>query len=257
MAQNKAPREFNFDAMDADAVCEQCGNVNPEGTVICKTCGNNLRDQRARRIAGTGAVPQVAEPRFNRVRLLTGLLPIFGILLVLLVVLNMPTIESWLVSAQAADTDVASGDLWTGATGAIFDDLALQLNQVPSTRAALEEAVNNPIDDVSYNGRYALVSLQTNRIIGEAIASRRADKVYFTAKLLGQPTEIRGIALLEELEGGAVRATAMETPVTIQMDGQTFSGRGFATKNTDGGHAIAGQYGASDATVGALAYRVR
>lgn len=257
MAQNNAPREFNFDAMDADAVCEQCGNVNPEGTVICKTCGNNLRDQRARRIAATGAMPQVAEPRINRVRLLTGLLPVFGLLLVLLVVLNMPTIESWLVSAQAADTAVASEDLWSGATGAIFDDLLLQLNQVPSTRAALEDAVNNPIDDISFNGRYALVSLRTNRIIGEAIASRRGDKTFFVAKLIGQPVEIRGIALLEQLEEGNIRPTAMETPVAVQMDGRTFTGRGFATKNADGGHAIAGQYGASDATVGALAYRLR
>ena len=257
MAQDKAPREFNFDAMDADAVCEQCGNVNPEGTVICKTCGNNLRDQRARRISATGAMPQASEPRISRIRLLTGLLPVFGILLVLLVVLNMPTIESWLVSAQAADTVDASEDLWSGATGAIFDELLVQLNQVPSTRAALEDAVNNPIDDTSFNGRYAVVSLQTTRVIGEGIASRRGDKVYFVAKLSSQPAEIRGIALLEELEQGTVRATAMDSPVAVQLDGQTFTGRGFATKNADGGHAIAGQYGASDATVGALVYRLR
>ena len=43
--------------LDADAVCEPCGNVNPEGTLLCKTCGNNLRDMIQAIEAG-----QVEEP---------------------------------------------------------------------------------------------------------------------------------------------------------------------------------------------------
>ena len=39
------------EGIEADAVCAQCGSANPEGTLICKTCGNNLRDQRLMRIA--------------------------------------------------------------------------------------------------------------------------------------------------------------------------------------------------------------
>ncbi|MEX2015343.1 MAG: zinc ribbon domain-containing protein [Candidatus Hydrogenedentales bacterium] len=256
MAQDKAPREFNFDAMDADAVCEQCGNVNPEGTIICKTCGNNLRDQRARRIAATGALPHVKQP-VNHVRLLTGLLPVFGILLVLLVVLNMPTIESWLVSAQAQDAVVATDDLWTGATGGIMDELAMQLDQVPSNRAAREDAVNNPIDDTSFNGRYALFDPQRTQIIGEAIVSRRGDKMYFVARLDGQSLDIRGIALLEQGEEGGVRPAAMETPAAVLMDGRTYPARGFASKNEDGGHVVYAQSDASDANFVVLAYRLR
>ena len=40
--------------LDADAVCGSCGTVNPEDTLLCKSCGNNLRDQRQTRIAVDG-----------------------------------------------------------------------------------------------------------------------------------------------------------------------------------------------------------
>jgi len=43
------PPEYR-EGIEADAVCAQCGSANPEGTLICKTCGNNLRDQRMLRI---------------------------------------------------------------------------------------------------------------------------------------------------------------------------------------------------------------
>ena len=54
MQVNPQDHHEHVEHLDADAVCEACDTVNPEGTLLCKTCGNNLRDQRARRMKAGG-----------------------------------------------------------------------------------------------------------------------------------------------------------------------------------------------------------
>jgi hypothetical protein len=88
MEDQRTGIEDNFEYIDADAVCEQCSTVNPAGTLLCKTCGNNLRDQRMRRLAadeGMEAVHASDRP----IRMLTGLLVVLGLLAILWAAINV------------------------------------------------------------------------------------------------------------------------------------------------------------------------
>ena len=51
MAERNVPRQHSAERVDADAVCARCGAVNPEDSLLCKVCGNFLRDLRGRRLA--------------------------------------------------------------------------------------------------------------------------------------------------------------------------------------------------------------
>ncbi|MCX5757207.1 MAG: hypothetical protein NTU83_01615, partial [Candidatus Hydrogenedentes bacterium] len=53
--------QVDIERIDADAVCEKCGTVNPEETLLCKTCGNNLRDQRLHRVQSEPSEEAVRE----------------------------------------------------------------------------------------------------------------------------------------------------------------------------------------------------
>ena len=84
--QNEASE---YGPIDADTVCEKCATVNPEETLLCKSCGNNLRDQRIERMARGGAIElgDVGESKF---RILTGVLITIGFVLIGCVLLFFP-----------------------------------------------------------------------------------------------------------------------------------------------------------------------
>ncbi len=259
--QGGAGDSAGFAHIDADAVCEQCGNVNDEDTLLCKVCGQNLRDQRSKRLANAQG-PEMFEVRVSRVRLLTGLLSIFGLLLVVLAVLNISNIEASLVSFLSADSGIAGESLWSGPGSEIYENLLRDLEEYPTSRSKTEEALNNPVTDRSYNGRYVLVRpgrLDVNRVMGEANLSRRGDRVYFVAKLRNRPIEIRGYALLEQAgQEDELRAIARSN-VGIIVDDVQYSGFGFADRIPAGGHRIvaASDFNDSDVNHEILAYRVR
>lgn len=250
-----------FEQIDADAVCEQCGSVNDEGVLLCRVCGQNLRDQRAQRLAAAHG-PEMFEERVSRIRLLTGLLSIFGILLVVFAVLNISNIEASLVTWLSAETISEEGGVWSGPNGEIYDELQTALEEYPTSRARMSEALENPLNDRSFNGRYVLMRpgrLEVNRVIGEANLSRRGDRVYFVVNLRNQSIEIRGYATLEQAgEGDEMRAIAQNT-VGIIVDGVQYSGLGFAQPIFTGGHRIvaSSDYRSDDANHEILAYRVR
>jgi len=250
-----------FDQIDADAVCEQCATVNEEGTLLCKVCGQNLRDQRARRLTAAQG-PEMFEERVSRIRLLTGLLSILGLLLVVFTALNISNIEARLVTWLSADAGSEEGGLWSGPNSQIYDELQNALEEYPTLPTRMAEALENPLDDRSYNGRYVLMRpgrLDVNRVIGEANLSRRGDQVYFVVNLRDQPIDIRGYATLEQAgEGDELRAIARNT-VGIIVDGVQYSGFGFANRIPAGGHRIvaASDYQSDDTNHEILAYRVR
>lgn len=258
MAEVTQGQAFDFDNVDADAVCERCGTVNPEGTLICKACGQNLRDQRLRRLSQAQIVAPGAE-RISRLRLLTGLLSAFGILLVLLVVLNLGSIENGLVRMQS-DTNTGSLEFWTGDGASVYDQLQSDLDQNPSSQAQRRHAMDDPVDDETFNGRYVLVrpeGLQgINQIIGEANLLRKDDRVYFVATLPRDGVEIRGVARLIQTEDGAIRPQAMDS-ASIRVNGEKFEALGYAVKNDDGGHVVYAQTTYTDQNLGAFAYRIR
>ena len=135
-----------FEQIDADAVCEQCGLVNDEGTLLCKVCGQNLRDQRARRLANAQGT-EAFEDRISRVRLLTGLLVTLGLLSIVLVVLNIENIEASLVQRLSSDTSSDTGGLWTGQSSAIYAALQRELEEYPTSRTRMQETLENPVND--------------------------------------------------------------------------------------------------------------
>lgn len=250
-----------FDEIDADAVCEQCGTVNDEGALLCKVCGQNLRDQRAHRLAAAQG-PEMFEERVSRIRLFTGLLSVLGILLVVYTVLNISNIEARVVTWLSADAASQEGGPWSGQNSQIYDELQGDLDEYPTSGTSMAEALENQLDDRSYNGRYVLMlpgRLDVSRVIGEANLSRRGERVYFVVNLRNQSAEIRGYAALEQAsEGDGLRAIARNT-VGIVIDGVEYSGFGFANRILAGGHriiaAIDNQSGETNHEV--LAYRVR
>ena len=149
--QGGAGSGAGFEQIDADAVCEQCGTVNDEGTLLCKVCGQNLRDQRANRLANAQG-PEMFEVRVSRVHLLTGLLSVMGLLLVVLAVLNISNIEASLVTFLSADSSAEAENLWSGSGSQIYEDLLRNLEEYPTSRSRTEEALTNPVTDRSYNG---------------------------------------------------------------------------------------------------------
>lgn len=254
MPERDARVNVEFNAIDADAICEQCGTVNPEDTLLCKTCGNNLRDQRLRRISGEQSELEGGESRF---RLFTGLLTTLGILLIVAAVLNLESIEAWLVSMQT-ETPSGQAELWSGENSRLYEDMMRQLRESPTPQGVMQASVENPVIDTAYNGRYVLV--RPNRIlgteyIGEALLSRRGELVYFVASLAGGRVEVRGYASFGEKEGRQI----LRAPDSagIRIDGQTYAAFGWAEPREDGSHAVYGKSFHDDGQYGVLAYRVR
>lgn len=178
----------HIDHLDADAVCIQCSTVNPEGTLICKTCGNNLRDQRSTRMVADQMMDGGGTKQSNRQRLSIALTTL-GILVILYVTLNLGAIESALVRSQLATVDHIQA-LWTGADNSIYTELAAALTVRPSTQAIIQ-ARNDPVAPATVDGKYVIFS--QDRSVGTANVSQRGSAIYFVAKLFtGQ--ELRGKA---------------------------------------------------------------
>lgn len=262
-----APRAQDFQNIDADAVCEQCGTVNEEGTLLCRVCGQNLRDQRARRLAGAQGVPEALDEKPNRVRLVTGVLSAIGIIIVLLAVLNIGNIEGALVQVLSEDATVqAAGDLWSGPAAARYEELLTELRQYPVTSAQARDALQNPASETSYNGRYVLIPpgpLEPARMSGEAELRRRGNRVHFVAVMYGGPVrEIRGYAVLEQVgEAGQLRPMVRNT-AAYQTDAGEVRGFGTSEPLPGGGHRVLAFEAGGDAAetreqIELYAYRIR
>lgn len=246
--------------LDADAFCMVCSSVNPEGTLICKTCGNNLRDQKARRVAGTagGEGELLLEP--ERTAWLPKALVVIGILVVIWTAWNLQDIENWLVGAQAAD--LQGGQIyWEGSNSAIFDEMAQQLEADPLTAAEKKQARDDLQENPqavpapgSYDGHYVLV--RTGGIpgeFGEAIVRQVDDeRILFVARLNRGRAELRGEAFFEGDSSIAARNTA-----GLMINGRYYGAMGVATYNGPVWYTCYGACDLNDASYSALAIRVR
>jgi hypothetical protein len=266
----EAPSQ-GFQQFSADAVCERCGTVNDEGALLCKACGQNLRDQRTRRLAGAKGT-EALEEKVSRFRLLTGLLSAFGILLVVLAVLNLSNIEAGLVSVLSEERSAAlSGtDWWTGQNAAIYEELLADLQNYPTSPELMQRALDDPATETAYNGRYILLpsgALDAGGVIGEAALRRRGNRVYFVALVGRFKTEVRGYAVLEQIaESGG--EDAIERPVVrntagfISPEGVEVHGFGTTEPQAGGGHHVFAFTGGAnpdqaDRKFELFAYRIR
>lgn len=237
--QNQAP----IMDLDADAVCGQCGTVNPEGTLICKVCGNNLRDQRSLRLQADQVLESVGEAP-SATRWFTGILTALGAVLVLLVALNVNSIANYVV---AGGVDVAGTDvLWVGPQHAAFDALRDQAkgtvataDTVSAALAALEpvpEGEDVPIED----GVYALVAAdagENDPPLGTAALKREGEEYAFAA-VLADGSEVRGWAT--QRSNGLLTAEAMRAAVL--ENGEYKAVYGYAQRESDGTFSGWGQH---------------
>ena len=86
------------ETLDADAVCAQCNTVNAEGTLLCKVCGTNLRDQRAIRLSADQAL-DLGNSGQRRRAWLSGILFVLAIGLIISTLINQELIVEWLIDA--------------------------------------------------------------------------------------------------------------------------------------------------------------
>jgi len=250
--------DAQYGPIDADAVCAKCATVNPEETLFCKSCGNNLRDQRLQRIAKGGNI-DLGDTGASKFRILTGVLITIGFVLIGCVLLFFPSIESWLVDIQTIQAGVDDADLW-GASGAnIYDEMRDDLESFPTSTGQMQLALNNPVLDQSYNGRYAIAAADEEgglSIIGEASLRLRGETVYFVFRHNSlKALEIRGYATLQG-EGEERYAAVMSTAGYRYGNDQQLI-IGWAEPATDGSHVCSGQVDIEDSLLTEVyAYRI-
>jgi hypothetical protein len=259
-----------FQNFDADAVCERCGTVNDDGSLMCRACGQNLREQRMRRLAGAQPSDLPTE-KVNRGRLVAGILSAVGLLVVVIAALSIDNIEAGLVSVMS-ESPVASAteDFWRGPTAPIFEELASNLRDYPTPATDMRAALEDPTAETTYNGRYILLepgALEVSRVIGEAALRRRGNRVYFVTLLRPTGIEIRGYAVFEEVEledgsGYVERPVVRSTAAYIAADGRELRGYGLSEPIDTGGHRViafasSGDASESDPQFQLFGYRIR
>ncbi len=180
--------EIHVDKLDADAVCAQCNTVNTEGTLLCKVCGNNLRDQRNRRMQADQAM-DLEHTGQRRRAWLSGVFFVLALVLIASTLMNQELIVEWLIEEEAPPT----GLLWTGQYDAYFHPMFEEIEAAgltPESAAALQVAT--PSDTLE--GVYALFDGDT--FLGTASFRIEGEDAYFAA-MLENEREVRGIARLE------------------------------------------------------------
>lgn len=234
MANNDYRAEAPIERIDADAVCAQCGTVNPEGSLLCKSCGNNLRDQRMQRIAGgEGAV--VAGLDETRPVWVKGLLALLGILIIVWAALNADKIAGMTVGVQTGRGSDASGDpesFWVGPTSAVYDAMADEVRTDPTPKTTIDATMAAPVASEAFEGRYVLVvntALFGPTAIGEAVVRMDSGSLLFAGVVADEEYEFRGLAEFEGEGRISVRNTA-----AVRKGNSYYLCQGFAAESAPG-----------------------
>lgn len=249
-----APPEYK-EGIEADAVCGQCGSVNPEGTLICKTCGNNLRDQRLLRMQADqmlGGEVEVTEKSPFLFRALT----ILGLLVLLWFGLNAGRIASLLTTAEnesySGAAALSPSLFWTGPQKDRYEGMLRELTHNFPDRAEADTAKLDSRATGANEGRYAVYEqIGTEvRFVGGAII-KIEDNIWYFAAIINDSIEIRGQALManEMLwtkwdESGALYNNAY------------YALEGMAVLQADGGILVSGQSEHTVTRHQALLYRL-
>ncbi|MBP9002327.1 MAG: hypothetical protein KBH78_01720 [Candidatus Hydrogenedentes bacterium] len=221
--------------LDADAVCAQCGMVNPEGTLLCKNCGNNLRDQRMLRLQADEALQGRETAAEQRNTFLRNALGVLGVLVLLYLGLNASSLMNLLTSPQASTENVVTVTphlYWEDqAKAAPFEALAKQVDTLPSEVEAQTARMNATITPL-HTARYALFSTGINgeQYAGCASVRVQGQEVLFAAKLLNG-LEIRG----EVLNSEGLFYTPWDRSGVKMPDGSYQYGAGNGQQQADGG----------------------
>jgi hypothetical protein len=250
MANDDLGLQAMGDRLYADAVCAQCGTVNPEGTLICKTCGNNLRDQRTLRLAAEQVLADQVSP-ISRRQVFLGLLTLFGILLVLWVALNVDTITNWLIATQSDTPNPRT--LWAGSDQDMYGALLTQLEESNLSDVDKKDALTNFDKGEDADGVYVLARETPlgQRVVGTAFVKVQDDVLYFAA-LVGENAEVRGKAIAQGNNGWAVNWNSSGALVNNRY----FAVTGVALHRPEGMYDCFGQSENSDDEFAFSAYKV-
>ena len=229
-----------FEQMDADAVCSQCGTVNDEGTLLCKSCGNNLRDQRAQRIAhGTGG--EYITPKKNPIHMLTGLLVVFGVLAVFYVVFNLQKFENMMIDSISSQENPADQDLWEGTYAEIYEKMITDVDQNQTSENLRRITLNAPPIETAYSGRYLILregaELNTDNIIGEAQLQQIGERVHFVFLSDRYGYEARGYSDLQIDETtGELLSPMVKNTAELYLNSEYYMASGATVPIPSGGH---------------------
>ncbi|MBI5094367.1 MAG: zinc ribbon domain-containing protein [Candidatus Hydrogenedentes bacterium] len=259
MSDRKQRPDSEFDRIDADAVCEACGAVNPEDTLFCKSCGNNLRDQRVSRITDGRGAEVLLESTKEPVEWLSKALTLLGILVVIWTAINASNgnIVKWLLAThQTLEAGPGAVDLWSGPDKAAYEDLLKQIDAHPVTAEEIESASAGPQPAQGYDGLYFLKSSTSASaaVIGQAAAKQDDDRVLFVAKL-PRGAEVRGIS---DISPGGLKTTT----ASVKIGKNVMAASGVAQKAKSGGFLCSGRQGggedddADSPVFSAVAYRI-
>jgi hypothetical protein len=246
----------SFERIDADAVCEQCGTVNPEGTLFCKTCGNNLRDQRARRLATEGTGEYQDTPAQSRRRVFVGLLTVLALLLLVWAAMpgNVQRLQDRLTQGMSEDIYPEDADpsvYWDGSISDVFDAMVRDLRDNRITSEQIRQADETDFSrQTGYGGKYFLRrgSRPDDPVLGSALVVESENDLYFVALL--EDTEIRGIGDTQTATYPSARF------VGIRSNGRFSSGHGFAQPLEDGSFLCVGRRDNSEYSYEIMAYRL-
>ncbi|MCX8064419.1 MAG: hypothetical protein N3G21_04525 [Candidatus Hydrogenedentes bacterium] len=229
--------------IDADAVCVQCGTVNPEGTLICKSCGNNLRDQKRIRMQAEEEL-KIGEELPSPRNIMLGVITVVGAIIVVIAGFNADRIMLWLVGAS--EVVYSSEGMWTGSLGRQLNSLTQDLKNQMIASSRIYSAIKNPINSNEIEGLYVVaVSDADNNFVpvGKAILKSYTDNEYLFSALLDNGAQIRGVARKQEhrliaswdrasCEWGDVRG-AVSGIVTKREDGRYEGYGGYEKGNAN------------------------
>ncbi len=180
---------------EVDALCAECGTVNPDGVPKCVGCGNDLRQQHARRLTEEDTA-ELTQKREQRTQIVLGVLSFAGIVAVLLVAWNVTRIADWLTGVGGIGNPAA--EFWRGEDAERFDALSRSARGLNFSSSAIAEIVrdNTAIDDL--NGDYIITPPDAARdaLLGTATVEQVDEALYFAAWILGE-VELRGIARVD------------------------------------------------------------
>lgn len=180
---------FQIDKLDADAVCAQCNTVNAEGTLLCKVCGNNLRDQRNRRMQADQAM-DLEHTGQRRRAWLSGVFFVLALVLIASTLMNQELIVDWLIEEEAPSTDL----LWTGQYDDYFQPMFEEIEAAGLTAESAAAVIEQVAPADTLEGIYALFDGET--FLGTASFRLEGEEAYFAAMLDGD-REVRGVARVE------------------------------------------------------------
>jgi len=225
--------------IDADAVCVQCGTVNPEGTLICRKCGNNLRDQRRLRLQAEEQLRMGKELPGTR-KIVLGIIAFIGAILIVIAGLNADSIMMWLVSS--GDFSFSTETPWSGNLGKQLSILERDLKAQIIASDQIYAAIHSPINSDNPEGVFiiAVRNLEGNFVpVGKALVKPDEDRYLFVA-LLDNGAQVRGAAQKQN-----ERLVVYWENASCEWNGQRGAASGIVSKREDGRYD---GYGGTDLT---------